>query len=136
MTLADLSLLANIQLASLQAIETGRSQNPSVHMIKTIADALGVKIDDLLKEPDDMYNNVNLAKDIYHMLEYIKKTQMRDSNFAPIDHYQRKIYDLSKAWALEAAQVTMKSLPKTIAIKALQDWLEKQKEEEETIDDS
>lgn len=124
LTLEELSLLANVCLGSVQAVETSRSKNPSVHIIKSIADVLGTTIDDLL-QPEDIYNNDDLAKDIYHMLIYLKNTQIHNPHFIPLTEYERKIYSLSKAWALEAAQVTMKSLPKTVAIKALQDWLEK-----------
>lgn len=45
-----LAKLADISLHTITKIETGDTPNPTVDTMKRIADALGVTIDDLIKE--------------------------------------------------------------------------------------
>jgi len=44
------SIHSNISLHTITKIETGDTPNPTVDTMKRIADALGVTIDDLIKE--------------------------------------------------------------------------------------
>jgi transcriptional regulator with XRE-family HTH domain len=45
-----LSKLANVAFHTITKIESGNTPNPTISTIKKIADALGVKIDNLVRE--------------------------------------------------------------------------------------
>ena len=123
----DLSELSGVSCGYISEIETNKAKHVSVEIMEKIADTLGVKLKDIIefdaipmknsKKPEIIAktNLTELAEKIHSILYH----QLIGGCYGDAE----KHFSLAIQWAMECAQMTIKTMPKDVAIQSLQSWL-------------